>query len=274
MGLFTDVVVYLNKHVSFLPDLSKDELLGKSKDWLNDSAGELLKKTFNGTAAFLTGLLTITIYTFLLLIYRSALTHAFSRFYQQENRQQAVKMFKNIQQVGQRYLSGISLLILILGTANSLGLLIIGIDSPFLFGFLAATLSIIPYVGTTLGASIPVVYAFMTSDGLWMPAAITILFWSIQIIESNFLSPKVVGSSLKVNALAAILSLILGAVVWGVAGMILFLPYTAMFKVFCDEYEKLKPVALLINDQSEKKKDGALLKWFKKLKNRWKGKKN
>ncbi len=274
MNLFTDVIVYLNKHVSFVPDLNRDELLGQSKDWLKNSAGDFLKKTFNSTASIITGILTITIYTFLLLIYRSALTHAFIQFYKPENRDRALKMFQQIQRMGQRYLSGMSLLILILGTANSVGLLIIGIDNPFLFGFLAATLSIIPYVGTTLGASIPVLYAFMTSNGLWMPAAVTILFWSIQLIESNFLSPKVVGSSLKVNALAAILSLIVGAVVWGVAGMILFLPYTAMFKVFCEEYDELKPVALLINDQSDdgkNKKDGAIKRWFKKLKSKISG---
>ncbi|HSH66472.1 MAG TPA: AI-2E family transporter [Bacteroidia bacterium] len=253
-GLFTDIVVYLNDHVSIVPDLNRDELLEQSKNSLSDLAGELLKKTFNNTASFLTGLLTVTIYTFLLLIYRKAMSHAFSQLYKEDNREQALNMFNNIQRIGQQYLSGMSLLILILGTANTLGLWIIGIDNPLLFGFLAATLSIIPYVGTTLGASIPVLYAFMTSDGLWTPIAITILFWSIQLIESNFLNPKVVGSSLKVNALAAILSLILGAVVWGIAGMILFLPYTAMFKVFCEEYNELKPVALLINDQNEEGK--------------------
>lgn len=274
MTLFTDVVVYLNQHVSFVPNLNRDELLVQSKTWLKSSASIFLKTTFNGTAALLTGILTITIYTFLLLIYRSALTHAFIQFYKPENRDKALTMFKQIQRVGQRYLSGISLLILILGTANSIGLMLIGIDNPFLFGFLAALLSIIPFVGTTLGAAIPVLYAFMTGDGLWMPAAVAILFWVIQLIESNFLSPKVVGGSLKVNALAAILSLIVGAAVWDVAGMILFLPYIAMFKVFCEEYDELKPVALLINDHSdedENKKDGAMTRWFKNLKSKLTG---
>lgn len=55
---------------------------------------------------------------------------------------------------------------------------------------------------------------------------------------------------MRINALAAILSLIVGAVVWGIAGMILFLPFTAMLKVVCDEYKELKPIALLIEDQN------------------------
>ena len=142
-------------------------------------------------------------------------------------------------------------LIIILGLANSLGLWIIGVDSPFLFGFLAAAMSIIPYVGTTLGASIPVLYAFMSHDSLWIPFAVAVLFWVIQLIESNFLSPKIVGSSLQINALAAILSLLIGASVWGIAGMVLFLPFMAMLKVICEEYEPLKPIALLIGNQNE-----------------------
>ncbi|MDX1373493.1 MAG: AI-2E family transporter, partial [Nitrososphaeraceae archaeon] len=139
---------------------------------------------------------------------------------------------------------------------------------PFLFGFLAATLSIIPYIGTTLGATIPVLYAFMSHDSLFIPLAVAILFWAIQLIESNFLSPKVVGSSLNVNPLAAILSLIIGAAVWGVAGMILFLPLTAMLKVFCQEFDELKPIAMLINDEDaiDSKSDSGIIRriraWF------------
>jgi predicted PurR-regulated permease PerM len=271
MGLLTDVVVYFNKHVSFVPDLNRDDLLGQIKDWFASSGGDVLKKTFGNTASLLAGLLSVTIFTFLLLIYRGALTHAFIHFYPPDKREQALRMFHNIQRVGQKYLMGMSLVILIVGAANSIGLLIIGIDHPFLFGFLAASLSIIPFVGTTFGASIPVFYTFMTSDNLWTTVIVTFLFWSVQLVESNYLSPKVVGGTLKVNALAAIISLILGAVVWGVAGMVLFLPFTAMLKVFCEEYEKLKPVALVIKDDSDvrEKKNNGIKRWFKKLKIKW-----
>jgi predicted PurR-regulated permease PerM len=178
-------------------------------------------------------------------------------------------MLKRVQEVGQKYLSGMLILIVILGFANSIGLWIIGIDSPFLFGFMAAVLSIIPYVGTTIGASIPVLYAFMSHDSLWVPLTVAILFWSIQVIESNFLNPKIVGSSIQVNALAAILSLIIGASVWGIAGMILFLPFAAMLKVVCDQYEELQPIAMLIgseNYRSESTGNRPVVKWVRKLK--------
>jgi predicted PurR-regulated permease PerM len=81
-----------------------------------------------------------------------------------------------------------------------------------------------------------------------------VTFWAIQVVESNYLSPKIVGGTLKVNALAAIISIIVGAAVWGIAGMILFLPFTAMLKVVCHEYDELKPIALFIGEQNIKVK--------------------
>lgn len=251
MGLLKDIIIYINSHVNLETDLEQDYLIEQLTEWFKNVAFPVAENTFYTTTSFLAGLLATIVYTFLLLIYRTGLTQAFIKFSPIDKRGITFNMFKKVQKVGQKYLSGMIVLIIILGLANSLGLWIIGVDSPFLFGFLAAAMSIIPYVGTTLGASIPVLYAFMSHDSLWIPFAVAVLFWAIQLIESNFLSPKIVGSSLQINALAAILSLLIGASVWGVAGMILFLPFVAMLKVICEEYEPLKPVALLIGDQKE-----------------------
>ncbi len=268
MSTLTDLVVYTNNNVNFIDDLKRDELVDNGKRWLEESSGTLIQKTFSGSASFFTDFISTIIFTFLFLIYRKGLTGALIAFADDANKSKILKMLKNIQSVGQKYLSGMFLLIIILGCANSLGLWIIGIDSPFFFGFLAAILSIIPYVGTTIGAIIPVLYAFMASDSLWTPVAVIILFWGIQLIESNFLSPKIVGNSLNVNALAAILSLLIGASVWGIAGMVLFLPFAAILKVICEEFDQLKPVAMLISSDisDDSDKSTTTTKWIDKIK--------
>jgi predicted PurR-regulated permease PerM len=262
----------MNRNMSFLPEMEEGELFDQIKNWVNKSSGSLVKQTFSSTAAFSTGLLSTVIFTFLILIYRSGLTQAFMAFFEEDKREKAHTMFKSVQQVGQKYLVGMIMLMFILGLANSIGLWIIGIDNPFLFGFLAAVLAIIPYVGTLVGAAIPIIYALVSYDAMWMPVAVALLFWGIQLIESNFLSPQIVGGSLKINAFAAILSIIIGASVWGIAGMILFLPFTAMLKVVCEEYEELKPIALLIGDNNDKEnKNGksGKYRWWNKIKGRF-----
>lgn len=269
LNVFADTTLFINKNIEFLPQLEKGELLNKIKSWLNNSAGTLISQTFSSTSNIIFGLITSVIFTFLILIYRKGLVRAMVSFYPKEHREKAFKMFKSVQQVGQKYLFGIMVIILILGLANSIGLWIIGIDNPFLFGFLAAVLALIPYAGTFIGAAIPILYALISYDSIWIPISIAIFFWFVQFIESNYLTPKIVGGNLKLNALTSILSIIIGASVWGIAGMIIFLPFTAMLKVVCEEYEELKPIALLIGEQNSKQKDVNVKftgRWFKKIK--------
>ena len=252
--VFAETTAWLNSNMNIVPNLEKDELMDQLKNRLNQSSGSLVQQTFSGSAGFLAGLIATIIFTFLFLIYREGFKQTIILYFPEEKRERAFRMLKSIQMVGQKYLIGVILIVVIIGLINSFALLIIGIDYPFFFGFLAAILAIIPYVGTTLGSTIVVLYAFMTYDSLWIPIAVTITFWFIQVVESNFLSPKIVGGTLKVNALAAIISIIVGATIWGVAGMILFLPITAMLKVICQEYEELKPIALFLGEQNIKDK--------------------
>jgi len=250
LRVFAEVTIFINSNFSMAHPLEKGELLEKLKTWLNESIGSLVNQTFSGTVAFLTGLLSSVVFTFLILLYSTGLTHAMVNFYPERYQGQAKTMLKSVYDVGKSYLLGMSLIILILGIVNSVGLWIIGIESPFLFGFLAAILAIIPYVGTVVGAIIPIIYAFIVYESIWMPVAIAVFFWAVQVVESNFLTPKIVGGKLQVNALTAILSIIIGASVWGIAGMILFLPFAAMLKVVAESYIELKPLSLLIGNEN------------------------
>jgi predicted PurR-regulated permease PerM len=240
LNVFADATVLINENMGFVPHLEKGELLTKIEQWLSGSAGSLLSQTFNSTASFVFGLLMSVVYTFLILIYRNGLVQALITFYPQEHRDRALHMLKSVQQVGQKYFFGMMVVLVIVGFVNSIGLWIIGVDNPFLFGFLAAVLTLIPYAGTLLGAIIPILYSFLTYDSVWMPISIGLFFWFVQVIESNFLTPKIVGGNLKLNALVSIMSIIIGASVWGIGGMILFLPLVAMFKAVCEEYAELK----------------------------------
>ncbi len=271
ISAFADVTVYVNNNVSFVENLEKNELFNRMKDWITDSTGFLISKTVNNTATFLAGLLATIVFTFLILIYRNGLTHAFLAFSPEDKRERVLKMFKSVQQVGQKYLFGMIILTLVIGLANSIGLLIIGIDNPFLFGFLGAALSIIPYIGTAMGAVIPIIYAFVSYDSIWTAVSVAILFWAVQLVSDNFLTPRIVGGSLKINALTAILSLFVGAAVWGLAGMILFLPFAAMLRVVCEKFEELKPIALIIGEQNKEEGDSRelfLVRWWERIKGR------
>lgn len=242
------VTDFLNNNVSIIPVIDKDGLIDMGLKWFSNKSGGMLSNTLNKSALFITGLTLTIIYSFLLLLYRKGFKQAFISFVSKDKRQVMADMISNVQKVGQKYLTGMFMLILILGCLNSLGLFIIGIEYALFFGFLAGFLAIIPYVGTTIGGALPALYAFLNYDSLWYPVAVILVFWFIQILEGNLLNPKIVGGNLNVNALAAILALITGGLIWGIPGMILFLPFTSILKVICERYDQLKPVSLLLRD--------------------------
>lgn len=262
-------VTFLNATVQIIPDIEADSLIDRLTEFFSDSSFLIISDTVSFTGSFITFIVLTFTYAFLILFYSDHLTEAISRFSPKIHRENFKQMLKEVQQVGQEYFTGMLLLILILGVLNSVGLLIIGIDYAFFFGFLAAILAIIPYVGTTLGGLVPTLYALMTYDSYWYPAGVIGVFWLIQFVEGNFLSPKIVGGNMQINALFAIFSLIAGGVLWGIPGMILFLPMVAVLKVICSHYEELKPIALLIGERMEPVEEVELntyekmMKWMK-----------
>jgi len=258
------VTEFINTNISFVPKLDKDSLVDLGLQWFTNKSGGMLTNTLNSTTLFLTGFTLTIIYSFLILLYRKGLKKAVASFSAEEHTEKFKEMLNKIQKVGQQYLTGMFTLIIVLGILNTLGLFIIGIDYALFFGFLAGFLAIIPYVGTTIGGAIPALYAFITYDSYWYPLGVILVFWFIQILEGNFLSPKIVGGNLNVNAIVAILALITGGFIWGVAGMILFLPFAAILKVFCEHYEQLRPISLLMRDDVYSKR-GSLKKKVGKM---------
>jgi len=223
----------------------------------------LVGSGFSTSTAVLTGFFLTIIYIFLFLLYRAAFKRFILLQKQPNKREHTQDLLERIQKVVQGYLQGLLMVIAIMGILNSVGLSVIGIKHPFFWGFLAACLAVIPYVGTFLGGLIPFVYALATSDEAWQPIAVVILFIVVQTLEGNFITPKVVGSSVSINPLAALIALLVGAEIWGIAGMILSLPSVAILNEFLKESDAWRPVSLLISDEIGRNEQIFQQKWDK-----------
>lgn len=248
--LYLKIVTFLNNDVNIVPNIKPENLKDIVVDKLTESGLPLVSDTLTFTSTFLSFLVLTIIYIFLILLHHRQFAHAITYAAPAEKREHFHQTLKKAQKVGQQYLTGMGSLMLILGVLNTTGLLILGIDYAFFFGFLAALLAIIPYIGTTLGGLLPTLYAFMTYDSYWYPVGVILIFWFIQFVEGNFLSPKIVGGNLNLNAMTALVALFAGGFLWGISGMILFLPLAAIFKVFCENYIELKPLSLLMGDST------------------------
>lgn len=193
------------------------------------------------------------LYMFLFLLYRNFLISFLYRATSIISTKQKMRfILTELYKVQQNYLLGMVSVMFIVGLLNSLGLLILGIDHAFFFGFLCALLLLIPYVGIIIGSILPALIALATKDSYWYAFGVIAIFGFIQFIEGNFITPKITGSKVSLNALVSILVIVLFSMLWGIPGMILALPITASLKVIFDNSEKFKPIGFLLGEAEEK----------------------
>ena len=131
---------------------------------------------------------------------------------------------------------------------NCIGLLALGIDHAIFFGILSGVLTIIPYVGIIIGALFPLIMALITKDSIWYAVGVVIVFAVVQFLEGNFITPRITGSKVSINALAAIIALVIGGKILGIAGMILAVPAIGVLKIILPHTE-LKSFVILLEDK-------------------------
>ena len=225
--------------------------IGQSE--LNQMAQDFLKSvsTYLGDFLVTTGntlgtIIQIPIYMFLFLIYRDKFEAFFISLFPNNDNQMIWK--KDIENVTQGYITGLMLVTLIVATLNTIGLLLLGINHAIFFGLLSGVLTIIPYVGIFIGALLPTLMALITKDSAWYAVGVIAVFAVVQFLEGNFITPRITGSKVSINALAAILALFLGGKILGIAGMILAVPAIGVLKIMLAYSPRLKPFVILLGD--------------------------
>jgi predicted PurR-regulated permease PerM len=177
-------------------------------------------------------------------------------------------MVRKVFKIQQNYLLGLIKVMIIVGFLNSIGLLLLGIGNPFFFGFLAAFLLLIPYVGIFIGSLLPAIVALATKDSAWYAFGVIVIFSFIQFLEGNFITPKITGSKVSINAFIAILSFVIFAMLWGLAGMIVALPITATLKIIFDNTPEYQAYGFLMGEPIDKHLHSSIrnrLKAWKKI---------
>lgn len=235
------------------------EQLGISWSEQNKMIQDFLKgiTAFMGTILLTTTntistIVQIPIYIFLLLIYREKFRLFFLSLVPNDKDELTWK--KDVDNVVQGYISGLLLVTLIVAILNTTGLLILGIDHAIFFGILSGVLTIIPYIGIFIGALFPVLMALITKDSAWYAVGVIIIFFVVQFLEGNFITPRITGSKVSINALAAIIALLIGGKILGIAGMILAVPVIGVLKIVLSYSEHLKPFVILLGDEDSKEK--------------------
>ena len=191
----------------------------------------------------------IPVYMFLILIYKDKFQMFFISLLPHNDDE--MQWQKEMQAVTHGYITGLVLVTVIVAVLNTVGLLFLGIQHAIFFGILSGILTIIPYIGIFIGALFPTLMALITKDSIWYAVGVVSVFAVVQFLEGNFITPRITGSKVSINALAAIIALIVGGKILGIAGMILAVPALGMMKIALAYSSRLRPFVILLGDVDE-----------------------
>ena len=137
-------------------------------------------------------------------------------------------LLTNLNATVARYISGISIDALLIGTLAYIGYSVIGLKYALVFAIFSALANLIPYVGPSIGL-IPMLITYFFTDPHKMLAAL-IYMLIIQQIDGNILYPRIVGSVMKVHPITIMVLLLLSSNIYGIMGMIVAIPTYSILK--------------------------------------------
>jgi len=183
----------------------------------------------------------------MILFYQPHLVQFIHKLFGADNNQKVNEILLETKVIIQSYLIGLFAEFAIIAVLNSAGLLVLGIQYAVLLGIIGAFLNIIPYLGGLIAVFIFMIVALITKSPVYV-LYVAALYTIIQFIDNNYIVPKVVGSKVKLNALVSLLAVIAGAALWGIPGMFLSIPLTAILKLLFDRIDSLKHWGFLMGD--------------------------
>ncbi len=144
-------------------------------------------------------------------------------------RDDAQKMLRDSDRQLSAYIQGQIIVAVCIGIMVSIGFLVIGMKYPLLLGVLAMFTSVVPYLGAMIAITPAAIIALVTSP--FMLIKLAVVWTVVQLIDSKFISPQVMGKSLKIHPITIIFVLLTSGSLFGVAGVLLGIPGYALLKV-------------------------------------------
>jgi predicted PurR-regulated permease PerM len=237
------------QHTLGVPVSRQNEWWQNTIHQFGNNAGNIASNTIAAAAGGLVTLFLVPVFAALFLYNRETFVRFLVKSIDSKYRQQLKDILDEVIHTYFNFIKGMVLVYLIVGALNSIGLLALGIPHAVLFGMLTAFMTIIPYVGIIISALLPISVAWITRDSVWYPIGVVAVFAVVQYLEANVIFPRVVATQLKVSTWITLVAIIAGGILWGVSGMILFIPFAGILKVVLDRI----PDAASINILFERK---------------------
>lgn len=236
----------------YSPTQQLDFINKKSNDLLNMAGGMASGAALTLSSIFVfVGLLPIYIY--LMLFYKDILLKFIFMWFKTDHHPKVKEAIYETESIIKNYLVGLLIQITYMTVLLGGLLMLFGIEHALLIGIIFAILNLIPYVGALIGNIIGVLLTLTASTSMAPVITVLAVIAAVQFLDNNILMPRIVGSKVKINALIAILGVVIGGSLAGVSGMFLAMPIIAVLKVIFDRTEMFKQWGVLFGDERPSK---------------------
>ncbi len=214
--------------------------------------GSILQLLFSSISDLISNGFMILLYAVFILLEDASFKPKLKAIFVGTNNEKKVdEMLEKIRTSISSYFGLKTLLSLITGSLSYLALRIIGVDAPEFWAFLIFILNFIPTIGSLIATIFPAIFCLF-QFGTFTPSLLVLgIVGTIQVVVGNFLEPKIMGSSMNISPLVTILSLSIWGAIWGIIGMILSVPITVVTIIIFSQFEKTKPVAIMLSEKGE-----------------------
>ncbi|MGI9050928.1 MAG: AI-2E family transporter [Rubrobacteraceae bacterium] len=230
-------VAKLFQHLPLVPDTSK--LSGNLHNYASSMVGSLPTILYSAGEA----LLALVAVVFLALYFAAKPSNYISGILRMVPRERRPGVEDFIKRIGTRlrgWIVGVGLVATFIGVGAGLGLWLLGIPLPLTFGLIAGVLNVIPFAGSIVGGTLPVLLALTISPT--KAIEVFILYLVLNQVESHILQPQIMGRQVKVGtAMVIVAFLMLGALLGPIIGAFLAVPATVVVSVILDEIAEKEP---------------------------------
>jgi len=157
-------------------------------------------------------------------------------------KKQIVKITREVEHHTSRYLYTVTVINILTGVSIGVGMYLIGMPNPLLWGVMAGFLVFLPYIGPLIGISMVTIVAFLTFDSLGRILLAPAIYIALETIQGQIVTPMVLGLRFTLNPVAIFVWLIFWGWMWGLVGAMLAFPMLTIFKILCDHFQPLAPV--------------------------------
>jgi predicted PurR-regulated permease PerM len=240
-------VSWATEHSGFSPK-KINFWINQARSGLTDLSGKEVGNTLVAMGNAIVILVLVPVYIFLFLYYQPILIEFIHRAVGHEHSEDVGIVLGQTRSVLKGYFAGLLIELVIVAGLNAIGFLALGLQFAILLAIVGAILNMVPYIGGAIMLVVSMLFALLTNADPMFAIYVALVFMFIQLIDNNYLMPKIVASKVKINALVAIVAVIAGGAIWGVPGMFLAIPLTAIIKVVFDRIAELQPWGFLLGD--------------------------